>query len=47
MCDINNFKAFVLCSCDVTINVDHLHVKRIHLKSLVDHLYIVREDLPI
>jgi hypothetical protein len=24
--------------------VDHLHVKKIHLESLVGHLYIVRED---
>jgi hypothetical protein len=47
MCDIHHFKVFILCSCDVAVNVDHLHVKRIHLESLLDHLYIVREDLPI
>jgi hypothetical protein len=47
MCEINHFKAFALCSCDVTADVNHLHVKRIHLESLVDHLYNVREDLNI
>jgi hypothetical protein len=44
MCEINHFKSFVLYSCDVTDNVNHLHVKKIHLESLVGHLYIVRED---
>jgi hypothetical protein len=44
MSEINHFKVFVLCSGDVTANVDHLHVKRIHLEPLMGHLYIVRED---
>jgi hypothetical protein len=44
MCEISHSKPFVLYSCDVATHVDHLHVKRIHLESLVDHLYIVRED---
>jgi hypothetical protein len=44
MCAINHFKKFVLCSCDVAADVNHLYVKRIHLEYLVDHLYIVRED---
>jgi hypothetical protein len=44
MCEINHFKAFILCSCDMAADVNHLHVKRIHLESLVGHLYIVRED---
>jgi hypothetical protein len=35
---------FLLCSYDGTTDVDHLHVQRIYLKSLVRHLYIVRED---
>jgi hypothetical protein len=33
MNEINYFKVFVLCSCDVAADVDHLHVKRIHLVS--------------
>ncbi len=44
MNEIDHFKVFVLCSGDVAADVDYLHVKRIQLKSLVDHLYIVRED---
>jgi hypothetical protein len=44
MCEINHFKSFILCSCDMTADVDHLHVKRIHLEFLVGHLYIVRVD---
>jgi hypothetical protein len=43
MCDINHFKAFVLCRCDVAADVDHF-TKRIYLESLVGYLYIVRED---
>jgi hypothetical protein len=43
MSEINHFKFFVLCSGDVTADVDHLYVKRIHLEFLVGHLYIVRE----
>jgi hypothetical protein len=45
MCDNNHFKAFILCSCDVAADVDHLLVKRIHLEYLVGYLYIVREDV--
>jgi hypothetical protein len=44
MSEMNYFKKIVLCSGDVTADVDHMHTKRIHLKSLVSHLYIVRED---
>jgi hypothetical protein len=40
MCEINYFKVFILYSYNVTADVDHLHVKRIHLESLVGHLYI-------
>jgi hypothetical protein len=31
MNEIAHFKGFVLCSGDVATDVDHLHVKRIHL----------------
>jgi hypothetical protein len=44
MSEINYFKKFVLCSGDVVTDVDHLHIKRIHLEFLVSHLYIVIED---
>jgi hypothetical protein len=44
MCEINHFKDFVLCSYDMIDDVDYLHIKRIQLKSLVDHLYIVRDN---
>jgi hypothetical protein len=44
MCEINYLKKIILCSCDVAVDVTHLHVKRIHLESLVGHLYMVRED---
>jgi hypothetical protein len=30
MNEIDHFKVFVLCHGDVTLDVDHLHVKRIH-----------------
>jgi hypothetical protein len=30
MNEIGHFKVFVLCSGDVTANVDHLYTKRIH-----------------
>jgi hypothetical protein len=33
MNEIDHFKVFVLCSDDVTTDVDHLYVKRIHLVS--------------
>jgi hypothetical protein len=41
MNEIDHFKVFVLCSDDVTANMDHLHVKRIYLVSFS---YIVIED---
>jgi hypothetical protein len=41
MNEIDHFKKIVLCSGDVTADVDHLHVKRIHL---VGFSYIVIED---
>jgi hypothetical protein len=31
----------------VIADVNHLHIKRIHLKFLVGHLYIVRDDILI
>jgi hypothetical protein len=30
MNEIDHFKKFILCSDDVTADVDHLQVKRIH-----------------
>jgi hypothetical protein len=44
MSEINHFKKFVLCSDDMTVDVNHLHIKRIYLEPLFDHLYIIRED---
>jgi hypothetical protein len=41
MNEFDHFKIFILCSGDVAADVDHLHVKRIHL---VDFSYIVIED---
>jgi hypothetical protein len=41
MNEINHFKVCVLYSDDVTTDVDHLYVKRIHLVSFS---YIVIED---
>jgi hypothetical protein len=41
MNEIDHFKVFVLCSGDVAVDVDHLHVKRIHL---VDFSCKVIED---
>jgi hypothetical protein len=41
MNEIDYFKLFILYSGDVAADVDHLHVKRIHL---VDFSYIVIED---
>jgi hypothetical protein len=38
--EIDHFKVFILCSCDVTADVDHLHVKIIHQWFL---LYSYRE----
>jgi hypothetical protein len=40
----NHFEIFVLCVGDVAADIDHFYVKRINLKLLVSHLYIVRED---
>jgi hypothetical protein len=41
MNEIDHFKVFILYSGDVATNVDHLHVKRIHL---VGFFYIVIKD---
>jgi hypothetical protein len=41
MNEIDHFKVLVLYSGDVTCDVDHLHVKRIHL---LNFSYIVIED---
>jgi hypothetical protein len=41
MSEINHFKVFIICSDDVAADVDHLHVKKIHLVSFS---YIVIED---
>jgi hypothetical protein len=38
MSDIDHFKVFVVCSGDVAADVDHLHLKIIHL---VGSTYIV------
>jgi hypothetical protein len=38
---IDHFKVFVLFSSDMETNMDHLHVKRIHL---VDFSYIIIEN---
>jgi hypothetical protein len=38
---IDHFKVFVLCSGDMTVDMDHLRIKRIHL---VGFSYIVIED---
>jgi hypothetical protein len=40
MGEINYFKSFIPCNGDVTFDVDHLHIKKIHLEYLVSHLYI-------
>jgi hypothetical protein len=40
MSEINHFKKFILCYGDMTPDVDRLYAKRIHLKTLVSHLYI-------
>jgi hypothetical protein len=44
MIEIDHFNFFVLCSGDMAADVDHLHVKRIHLVHLVGFSYIVIED---
>jgi hypothetical protein len=41
MNEIDHFKVFVLYSDDVTTNVDHVHVKIVHLMNFS---YIVIED---
>jgi hypothetical protein len=41
MSEINHFKVFIICSDDMIADVDHLHVKRIHI---VGFSYIVIED---
>jgi hypothetical protein len=42
MCEINHFKKFIMCSDDMTADVDQLYVKKIHL---VGFSYIVIEDV--
>jgi hypothetical protein len=42
MDEIDYFKDFILCSGDVTIDVNHLHIKKIYLLSF---FYIVIEDV--
>jgi hypothetical protein len=44
MNEIDHFKFFILCSGDMAADVDHLHVKIIHLVHLVSFSYIVIED---
>jgi hypothetical protein len=39
MNEIDHFKFFIFYSDDVTVNIDYLHAKRIHLMN-----YIVIED---
>jgi hypothetical protein len=41
MDEIDHFNIFILCSDDVAADVDHLHIKRIHL---VGFSYVVIED---
>jgi hypothetical protein len=41
MSEINHFKVFIISSDDMVADLDHLHVKRIHL---VNFSYIVIED---
>jgi hypothetical protein len=41
MSEINHFKVFIMYNDDITTDIDHLHVKRIHL---MDFSYIVIED---
>jgi hypothetical protein len=41
MNEIDHFKLFILCSGDMTTNMNHLHVKRI---DLVNFSYIVIEN---
>jgi hypothetical protein len=33
MNEFDHFKVFIVCSGDVTADMDHLYVKRIHLMS--------------
>jgi hypothetical protein len=44
MNEIDHFKFFVFYSGDVTTDVDHLHIKRIHL---VNFSYIVIDDVTL
>jgi hypothetical protein len=41
--EIDHFKFFILSSGDVTADVNHMHIKRIHL---VDFSCTVIEDYP-
>jgi hypothetical protein len=44
MNEIDYFKVFILYSGDVTIDVNHLHIKRI---DLVNFSYIVIDDMTL
>jgi hypothetical protein len=44
MNEIDHFNFFVLCSGDIVADMDHLHVKKIHLVYLMGFSYIVIED---
>jgi hypothetical protein len=41
MSKIDHFKAFIVCSGDMSAGMNHLHIKRIHLMS---SYYIVIGD---
>jgi hypothetical protein len=41
MSEMTHFKSFVLYSADVTVNMNHFHIKKIHF---VDFSYIVIGD---
>jgi hypothetical protein len=37
---------FIICSGDMSVDVDHLHINKIHLVHLVGFYYIVIQDAP-
>jgi hypothetical protein len=41
MNEIDNFKVFIFYSDNVTANIDHLHIKRIHLVDLYSYRGLV------
>jgi hypothetical protein len=47
MNEIDHFNFFVLYIDDMIVDVDHLHVKRIHLVHLVGFSYIVIDDVGV